>query len=109
MKRGYLLCIGFLLTGCGRGETASELERGTGDFSPPHSVAAQRPSKEPAGVARDDFERERSSATTSLKDRMENKAPPSLQVQGWMNTGGQELQLAALRGNVVVLDFWGVW
>ncbi len=109
MKRGYLICIGFLLTGCGRGETASELGRGIGDVSPTQSVAVQRTSKESPGIAHDDFKRERNSAETSLKDRLENKAPPSLEVQGWMNTEGQELQLAALRGNVVVLDFWGVW
>jgi len=26
-----------------------------------------------------------------------------------MNTGGRALDLASLKGKVVVLDFWGTW
>ncbi|GGK95066.1 NHL domain-containing thioredoxin family protein [Mangrovihabitans endophyticus] len=31
---------------------------------------------------------------------------PDLRGRGWLNTGGQELTLAGLRGKVVLLDFW---
>lgn len=59
-------------------------------------------------LAQDDgFQRE--PANRESKDPLEGKAPPALQVKGWMNTGGGELKLADLHGKVVVLDFWGVW
>jgi thiol-disulfide isomerase/thioredoxin len=31
---------------------------------------------------------------------------PELRGRGWLNTGGQELALADLRGKIVLLDFW---
>src|SRR5436305_11049581 len=31
---------------------------------------------------------------------------PELQGRGWLNTGGTALSLAALRGRIVLLDFW---
>jgi len=31
---------------------------------------------------------------------------PELRGRGWLNTGGQELSLADLRGKIVLLDFW---
>ncbi len=56
----------------------------------------------------DDFRRERD-GSSSAKDVLEGQAPPALAVGGWMNTGNKPLDLGALRGKVVILDFWGVW
>jgi hypothetical protein len=60
-----------------------------------------------AGVQRDDFPRE--DGDREAKDAMEGKAPPALSVANWMNIEGDALDLASLRGKVVVLDFWGTW
>jgi len=55
----------------------------------------------------DDFARE--GKKRGRKDALEGKAPPALWVGDWMNTGGRALDLASLKGKVVVLDFWGTW
>ena len=34
------------------------------------------------------------------------RAPELVGRGGWLNTGGQELTLAGLRGKIVLLDFW---
>ena len=59
----------------------------------------------------DEFKRERSGRGNrdELKDGLEGKAPPALQVTGWMNAPGKGHGLSDLKGKVVVLDFWGVW
>jgi cytochrome c biogenesis protein CcmG, thiol:disulfide interchange protein DsbE len=58
----------------------------------------------------DDFKREGSPAKRALKDPLEGKAPPPLQVTGWLNTkDNKPLKLADLKGKVIILDFWGVW
>ena len=63
-----------------------------------------------ADKAADDFRRERSPKNGAAKDALEGKAPPALQVKGWVNAdGGKGVDLASLKGKVVVLDFWGTW
>ena len=58
----------------------------------------------------DGFKRERNPERGAAKDALENKAPPALEVKGWLNAeGGKALKLDDLKGKVVVLDFWGVW
>ena len=56
----------------------------------------------------EDFRREGKPEQRALKDPLEGKAPPALQVESWLNTE-KPIDLADLRGKVVVLDFWGVW
>ena len=58
---------------------------------------------------KDGFLREGEPAQRVEKDALEGKAPPALEVRDWLNTGGKALSLADLRGNVVLIDFWGVW
>ena len=53
-----------------------------------------------------DFPREK---PNPAKAALEGHAPPKLQVDGWMNTGGAPMDWASLKGTVVVLDFWGTW
>ena len=43
---------------------------------------------------------------TSLRARARVRAPELHGAGGWLNTGGEPLSLAALRGRIVVLDFW---
>jgi thiol-disulfide isomerase/thioredoxin len=59
--------------------------------------------------ADDDFRREGSEESRKLKDALEGKPPPPLHVEGWRNIDGESLQLADLRGRVVLIDFWGTW
>lgn len=57
-----------------------------------------------------DFSRE---GDRSAKDALEGQTAPTLEMQSWLNAGGEDgtiaLDLADLRGSVVVLDFWGTW
>ena len=46
----------------------------------------------------------------AAKDALEGKAPPKLDVGGWLNTpDGKALTWADLRGKVVLIDFWRTW
>lgn len=40
---------------------------------------------------------------------LEGKPAIALAGQAWFNTGGKKLDWKALRGKVVVLDFWAQW
>lgn len=62
----------------------------------------------PTGAEADDFKREGNPEQRVLKDALEGKAPPALQVDRWMNVD-EPLELDGLAGKVVVLDFWGTW
>ncbi len=56
----------------------------------------------------DGFIREGEGKSRKAKDAMEGKAPPQLQVGPWLNTKVAQT-LPALKGKVVLLDFWGTW
>jgi cytochrome oxidase Cu insertion factor (SCO1/SenC/PrrC family) len=72
----------------------------------PTLLAALLLASAPPLIASGDFPREK---PNPAKAALEGKAPPELQVDGWMNTGGAPMDWASLRGKVVVLDFWGTW
>ncbi|MCA8971497.1 MAG: hypothetical protein KDC95_17020 [Planctomycetes bacterium] len=61
-------------------------------------------------TGQDDFQREK---RTDAKAALEGKPAPALSVTGWANTSTLTADgiptLAALRGKVVLLKFWGVW
>jgi thiol-disulfide isomerase/thioredoxin len=57
----------------------------------------------------DDFQREGAGSARQLKNALEQKAPPALEVKNWRNVEGKGLSLDDLKGKVVVLDFWGTW
>lgn len=103
MRRLLVLCIGVLLMGCNRVDVTTSFEKSDASAEQTSGQAIAGP------LRQDEFKREGSGERRALKDALENKAPPELQVAGWINTDGQELRLADLQGNVVVLDFWGVW
>lgn len=56
----------------------------------------------PLSASQDDLRREQDLSA------LEGRRPPALKVQGWQNTEAA-LDWNALRGKVVVLDFWGTW
>ncbi|MCA9320023.1 MAG: hypothetical protein KDB53_04775 [Planctomycetes bacterium] len=55
----------------------------------------------------DGFQRERRGESGAAKDQLEGKSPPDLVAENWLNS--KAVDLAALKGKVVVLDFWGTW
>jgi hypothetical protein len=61
----------------------------------------------PAAAQSDDFARE--GKDRELKDQLEGQAAPELQANRWLNSGGKELELSAMHGKVVLIDFWGTW
>lgn len=62
-----------------------------------------------SAFAADDFQREGTGDRRKAKDELEGKSPPKLEVQGWVNADGKQLDLGGFKGKVVVIDFWGVW
>lgn len=65
-----------------------------------------------AAGAQADFQRE-SGPTRAAQDALEGKPAPALQVSQWAGATGLAARgaptLAALKGKVVLLKFWGVW
>ena len=57
------------------------------------------PSAQGAGLAENDL------VTSDPARRLRLRAP-ELSGRAWLNTGGQDLSLAGLRGKVLLLDFW---
>ncbi len=60
-----------------------------------------------AAQSDDGFQRERRGESGAAKDALEGKTPPALVAENWMNS--EAIDLASLKGKVVVLDFWGTW
>jgi hypothetical protein len=60
-----------------------------------------------SGFGGQDLSRERNGKTDELKNSVEGKAPPKLVASDWQNT--KSLDWKALKGKVVVLDFWAFW
>ncbi len=54
----------------------------------------------------DDFQRE---GERAFKDKLEGQTPPALTVGPWLNAQAQEVSWEALRGKVVLVEFWGTW
>jgi thiol-disulfide isomerase/thioredoxin len=59
------------------------------------------------GVPGDDFKRERSGKADEAKNAAEGKPLPAFKSEQWANT--DPLDLAKLKGKVVVIDFWTFW
>ena len=48
-------------------------------------------------------------STPAVHAAVGKPAPELANVQRWVNTAGQSLRIADLRGKVVLLEFWAVW
>ncbi len=58
---------------------------------------------------RDAIWREGTPEERVAKDLLENLPPPELSVWNWINRQDASLNLASLRGKVVLVKFWGTW
>ena len=59
--------------------------------------------------APDDFKRERSGRNDAVKNAFEGKAPPPMAFTGWLNVEKPPKDWAALKGSVILIDFWAHW
>lgn len=62
-----------------------------------------------AFAAGDDFKRERNGKNDDVKNAYEGKAPPKFAFEGWLNEKKPPTDWAALKGSVILVDFWAHW
>lgn len=68
-----------------------------------------QPSMDVSLSDKDSIRRQGGGKERSQLDAMEDQLPPIVQVAEWMNTPDGDLTFDALRGKVVLVDFWGTW
>jgi hypothetical protein len=56
-----------------------------------------------------DFQRERNGKTDAAKNAHEGKAPPAMAFESWLNMPKPPKNWEALKGSVILVDFWAHW